>query len=135
MGGSITFYSDMNKIGRLGMSVTRRLLEKNVRLKEEKVQSVLLSDYINMPVDFLKMDIEGAELAVTEDLYRNSKFKFIKELTIEYHYNYTNPDNKLSKILDILEKENFKYSIYSFQKLPLYLFKEKPYNLIIYAYK
>lgn len=131
---TINFYSDVDKDGDLGMSVTKRLLESNRRIKETKVHSVLLSRFIKKPVDLLKIDIEGAEFEVIKELSNSSKFKLINEIIIEYH-SKTNKVNKLYKILKILEQNDFKFIIHSVHRPPYYLFKERPYNLIIYAYK
>ena len=51
----ISFYSDSDGKSVTGMSVTKRLLEKNRKLKEEQVQAVLLSDYITKPVDMTQL--------------------------------------------------------------------------------
>ena len=49
------------------------------------VQSTRLSSYINERVDFLKLDIEGAEVAVLDEL--NGKLSAVAALTLEYHQN------------------------------------------------
>jgi FkbM family methyltransferase len=133
--GTITFYLDLDRTTTTGMSLSRRLLEKGKRLEEEKVKSVLLSDFIEGEVDFLKMDIEGAEVAVLKELSESSKLSFVKEMVIEYHYNRTNPENDLVVLLEILNRENFKYLIQSSYKPPYFSYKDKPYSLIVYAYK
>lgn len=50
-----------------------------------KVKSVKLSSYINSEVDFLKIDTEGAEQQILEDLAQENKLSFIKEMAIEVH--------------------------------------------------
>lgn len=50
-----------------------------------KVQAVKLSSYINQEVDFLKIDIEGAEQRVLEELEQADKLKFIKHMSLEVH--------------------------------------------------
>ncbi len=44
-----------------------------------------LSDYIHADIDFLKLDVEGAELEVIEDLVRTGKIKRVMQMVIEYH--------------------------------------------------
>lgn len=133
--GIISFYTDLDRTTSTGMSVTKRLLEKNKRIREERVKSVLLSNYIEEPVDFLKMDIEGAEVEVLEELSEKSKLSLIKEMVIEYHYNRINPENNLVRLLEILKKEDYKYLIHAPHNPPYFSYKDKPYSLIIYAYK
>lgn len=53
------------------------------------VNTEKLSDYINHNIDLLKMDIEGAEKEVLEDLRINKKMKYVKNIIFEYH-----PDKK-----------------------------------------
>lgn len=134
--GMISLFSDADRFNVTGMSVTKRLMEKGRRLREDEVKSVLLSNYIEAPVDLLKIDVEGAEAAVFDELAARSMLGLIKEIIAEYHYNQkTNQDNKLGRLVNILERENFKYVIHDYLRPPFYKHKDKPYNLIIYAYK
>ena len=50
-----------------------------------EVSTEKLSNYIHQNVDLLKMDIEGAEIEVLEDLNANGKMKYIKNIIFEYH--------------------------------------------------
>lgn len=71
------------------------------------VNSQRLSDYIQEEIDFLKIDIEGAEQQVLEEL--GDKLHFIKEMVIEVHEIETlGFDNSLEKIKSILNNYNFK---------------------------
>lgn len=97
----------------------------------EMVETTLLSDYINKEVDFLKMDIEGAETLVFDDLKNKNKLKFINEMIIEYHH--TSNKNGLSNILKSLEDNNFAYQISSNVKTPFE--KNKFQAFLIHAYK
>jgi len=133
--GMIDFYSDLDRKSFVGMSVTRRLAEKNLRLKVTKVPSVLLSEYFSEPVDLLKMDIEGAELKVIRELHHKHKLRLVKQMFIEYHHNTTNPDNSLGELLSIVELENFQYIIHSAYKPPYYKYQKKAYSFMIYAYR
>lgn len=68
-----------------------------------KVESVLLSEYIKRPVDFLKMDVEGAEISIFQDLDESGKINFIKEMVIECH-----GLEAFSFVLNTLNKNGFK---------------------------
>lgn len=76
----------------------------------KKVESIRLKDVLEVheEIDMLKIDIEGAELVVLEDC-RNS-LSSIKNLFIEYH-SFNGEKQKLSEILNIIEKNNFRYFI------------------------
>jgi FkbM family methyltransferase len=72
------------------------------------VKCVRLKDLLNEEIDFLKIDIEGAEHAVLKDCRDN--LKNVKNLFVEYHGIYSEMF-KLNEILDILNQNDFKYYI------------------------
>lgn len=72
------------------------------------VRCVRLNDLLNEEIDFLKVDIEGAELPVLRDCSDN--LKNVKNLFVEYHGKYDEMF-KLNEILEILLQNNFKYYI------------------------
>jgi len=81
------------------------------------IEVTQLSAHIKDGVDFLKLNIEGSELKVFEDLDKNNKLKNIKELCVEYH-SFKNSEQNLDKILGILTKNNFRYYIGNFAHSP-----------------
>lgn len=74
-----------------------------------QIQTVKLSSYLkNNQVDFLKIDIEGAE---TEVILECEKYLCnVENIFIEYH-SFINKNQTLSIILNILEKNGFRYYI------------------------
>jgi len=100
-----------------------------------KIKVTRLSNYINSEIDFLKLNIEGAELNVFEDLDQNDKFKYIRGLCIEYH-SFKRQKQNLDKILSILTKNNFRYYISNFENSPKGNFKSDEntqFYLLVYA--
>ncbi len=84
----------------------------NVRYEPEKyikvkVNSIKLSKYLKGKVDFIKLDVEGFETKVLEEI--GSKLKNVMEITIEYHHNENCKTNNVFTILKILRKYGFKY--------------------------
>lgn len=75
------------------------------------VTSTLLSTYISAPVDLLKMDIEGAESTVIEELAQHKKLKFIKNIIMEFHLLANKNHNNFAKTLLTLEENGFSYKI------------------------
>ena len=127
--GEIDFYYDIENPGSLRMSSIRERLPKSKR----KVKSVQLSTYITKNVDFLKMDIEGAELGVIEELSDAGKLHYIKQMVIEYHHHLIGEDDVLSKMLRLLENSEFGYQIESSLARPL---KQREFqDILIYAYQ
>ena len=78
----------------------------------QNVESVRLKNLLDAEskVDMLKIDIEGAENEVVVDC-KDSLSK-VKNIFIEYH-SYTNSEQKLSEILQVLEENNFRYFVNS----------------------
>lgn len=69
-----------------------------------EIKTDKLSNYINKPIDLLKMDIEGAELEVLKELDESNKLEMIKNILIEYHQINKNRLNNLARTL---RKNNF----------------------------
>lgn len=98
-------FISFNETNNMGSSI-----EKNNSNNEHstQVKSIRLKDIINEPIDFLKIDIEGAEYEVLKDI--KEELKNVDKLFIEYHGLY-NEQYKLNEILEILNKANFNYYI------------------------
>jgi FkbM family methyltransferase len=74
-----------------------------------QVPSIRLSSYITKKVDLLKIDIEGSELSVLEEI--EPKLRYVNEIYIEFHGSSTNKRNSLKKITALLKKNNFTFVI------------------------
>jgi FkbM family methyltransferase len=98
--GNISFNSAGNMSSRI--EITENLNDKKT------VKCLRLKDLLEEEVDFLKIDIEGAEYAVLKDCEDN--LKNVKNLFIEYHGIYEEL-YKLNEILEILLRNGFKYYI------------------------
>ncbi len=75
------------------------------------VQAKPLSGFITADVDLLKLDIEGMEGPVLEELAASGKLSRIREAIIEVHHNLSERPGNLSSILRILESAGFSYNI------------------------
>lgn len=96
------------------MDATRNPDEES---EEVEVELVKLSDHIHRPVDLLKMDIEGAEWLVMEDLVKSGKLNLVDRFFIEYHHRVGGPEVKLSKFLSILEEAGYTYALHTTMNL------------------
>lgn len=76
----------------------------------QEIQTVSLKNYLNRKVDFLKIDIEGAECTVIEDC--GSYLQNAECIFIEYH-SASAKDQQLDIILKVLKENNFRYYIES----------------------
>ena len=98
----------------------------------ETIETTLLSKYINQKVDLLKMDIEGAETGVFDDLFKSKKIAMIDQIIFEFHY--TPGTSKLSEILNILEESGFVYIIKNHVTTPFAKVDSRQY-FMVYAYR
>jgi FkbM family methyltransferase len=64
----------------------------NVRMKK-------LSSFIDEKIDFMKMDVEGAEGEIMRELSDSGKLKSIKALVMEFHPKPDFPENELISML------------------------------------
>lgn len=108
--GNIDFFVDPSIPGSLTMSTD------HARLKGERTQvpSRKLSEFVDGPVDFLKLDVEGAEHRVLSDLVASRKIDLIREMVIEYHHHLGQQRSCLAGFLKQLENAGFKYQIHAF---------------------
>lgn len=98
------------------------------------VPGVPLSKFVTEPVDFLKMDIEGAEAAVLEELAHSGKLPLVREMAVEYHHHINAREDTLSRTLRLLEDSGFGYQIRSAATAQPSL-RESSQDLLIRAYR
>jgi len=72
------------------------------------VDAIRLKNIINRRIDFLKIDIEGAEYAVLTDI--QDSLHFVQNLFVEYHGNF-NDNFQLNEIFSLIVKCGFRYYI------------------------
>lgn len=102
------------------------------------IETIRLREYLNQPVDFLKIDIEGAEIRVLKDC--RDLLSNVSNLFVEYH-SFINEDQELDELLAILRSAGFRYNIHHigvyspnpFEKINQYLNMDLQLN--IYAYR
>ena len=128
--GSIPFFISPEQPGLLVQS-TRK--ENLARSQETLVETETLSTYLSEPVDFLKMDIEGAEDHVLKDLNETGKLALVREIVLEYHHHLTPREDKLGVFLKTLEQTNFGYQLKAALVPPFQ--KGEFQALILYAYQ
>ncbi len=104
--GELEMYGDNR-----AATICKDMASTHDKISSVKVPIVKLSEYIKDDVDFLKMDIEGAEGDVIMELSGNNVLHKIKQITMEYHT--ISGGNVLSDLLSYLEDNNFKVSFIS----------------------
>lgn len=98
---SLKFYAEGADGGRIATPSNDSQI---VDIKTER-----LTSYLNRRVDFLKMDIEGAEVRVMKDC--EAYLTSVENIFVEYH-SFTNQSQQLHEILQILSGAGFQYVIH-----------------------
>jgi FkbM family methyltransferase len=128
--GSVPFFISPEQPGLLVQSTRKENLASS---QETMVETEMLSTYLSEPVDFLKMDIEGAEDHVLKDLNETGKLALVREIVLEYHHHLTPREDKLGVFLKTLEQTNFGYQLKAALVPP---FRKGEFQaLILYAYQ
>jgi FkbM family methyltransferase len=76
--------------------------------KTKPVKAIRLKELLTEPVDFLKVDIEGAEYEVLKDI--KEKLPLVKNMFLEYHGDFDQA-GELSEIFSWLTEHGFSYYI------------------------
>ncbi len=100
-----------------------------------RVPATRLSDHISGAVDFLKLDVEGAERVVIEDLERAGKLASIKRMAIEYHHHLDLDEDALAAMLSALERGGFGYQLEARLDRAPGLRTRHFQNVLVYAYR
>jgi FkbM family methyltransferase len=86
--GTVTLFTPASDPG----SMTSSVRNEWARGAGAEVPAVRLSTLIREPVDFLKLDVEGAEYAVLRELVASGAVERIREMAIEFHAIQGEPD-------------------------------------------
>ena len=111
--------------------------DKKDQQKNIKIPSICLSNYLSEPIDFLKIDIEGAETVVLQEC--ENKLNNVNNLFVEYHSFQDSPQT-LDVIFSILKNADFRISISTQFASPQPLIEKKVHcgmdlQLNIFAYR
>lgn len=92
------------------------IFEERAGKSKISVETIKLSTIINSldKVDLLKIDVEGAESVIIDDLIASNVLNKVNNLVVEFHHNPLNPLASISKLFNLLEKNGFKFNIKSF---------------------
>jgi FkbM family methyltransferase len=77
---------------------------------QNEIEVTSLKPFLNRKVDFLKIDIEGAEYTVLQDI--KDRLNLVDNIFVEYH-SFVNQEQKLGEIVSILQKSGFRLHVNS----------------------
>lgn len=99
---AVSFQSEGLDSGRLGRALAGAA--------EITVRTSRLREWLTEPVDLLKLDIEGAELAVLEDC--QDRLHLVKNLFVEYH-SFKEEPQEIDRLITILRDSGFRLDFHS----------------------
>lgn len=99
--GTVNFFAD----GVDGGSIYEGINDNKLKVL---IDVCRLSEYMDQRIDLLKMNIEGMESEVFEEI--ESKLSNVNEIIFEYHA-FAELPQSLGNILNILDRNNFKYVV------------------------
>ncbi len=107
--GELTFYSPTNE-NNVSHTIIKHKTSKEILVQSKCLKSIL-KDLGHTNIDLLKMDIEGFEYGVIENMVSENIYP--KQLLVEFHHFFPEIGNiKTEKMIKFLEKNNYKlYSI------------------------
>jgi len=107
--GEIEFFIDPEN----PMSLRASTVEARMPAGRTRVAQRRLSDFLDGPVDLVKMDIEGAEAEVISELVESGAIDRIQRFILEYHHHIDPADDRLASFLELLEQAGFGYQVHA----------------------
>lgn len=100
--------------------------------KSYEVEAIKLSEYIkDKSIDLVKMDVEGAEYEILNDLMDTGTIRNARQYIIEFHHNIPDIKHRFSIFLSRIEDCGYGYNIQGsfmklgeFQDVLVYIFKK-----------
>ena len=126
--GKALFYFDASFPGSTISSLSKKRHFKTAK----QVQTMPLSSFISKPIDIVKLDVEGAETVVLNDLLKHKKLHLLTNIYIEFHHNVS-ADNTLGPFLQSLEMNGFTYQLTTALQSPFD--KNTFQDVLIYAFR
>ena len=127
--GEVELCFDPEVPGDLGMS-TRPVPNLSGR---RRVRATQLSTSLTRRVDLLKLDIEGAEVPVLQEVGQSGRLKYVDQIVMEYHHHTDPMEDRLGGLLATLERNGFGYQISARPAVP---FQKGAFtSMMVYAYR
>lgn len=125
--GRVDLQIDPDDPGSL-VSGTRRAQGTSV-----SVDATPLSPYLDEPVDLIKLDVEGEELPVLEELAASGALARVAQLVIEVHHHLDPEEEILGRVFSLLEAGGFSLQIRGLPAIPFA--RDEFQDLLVYAYR
>jgi FkbM family methyltransferase len=133
--GTVDFFVEEDMPTSGGGSLTTYLSTKQRSLVSYKVEVRRLSDFIEEGIDLLKIDTEGAEFDILDEIVASQKINLIANVQLEYHYNPEYFKRPLSALLTLLEKAGFKTFVVPTTTLRANIYRDAANQYMVFAWR
>jgi len=106
--GEIEFFTPDNESSLVGSILKSRGGENSINITSKKFSSFLKDQ---KDIDLIKIDVEGAEEEVIDDLSISQHIQNSRNYIIEYHHKIGSTKSNLSKFLKYFEDTGFEYNL------------------------
>lgn len=105
--GMVSFFMNDDKGTLIGSLIRERGGDTTFEVKAKKLSDVIA----DINPDLVKMDVEGAEHEIIEDLQKAGKLSMASQYIIEYHHQINEQKPRLAGFLKKFENEEFSYNL------------------------
>jgi FkbM family methyltransferase len=133
--GSAEFFVEPHHTTGSSGTLGRHLTQPNHTLTTHKVTLMPLSKLLTLPIDFLKIDIEGSEFAVLKDLEQHGSFAYVPELRVECHHLPLDSKGTLAELLSLLERVGYQTFVRSNFKTDRVVGRSTAHSYLVFAWK
>lgn len=97
------------------------------------VDATPLSPYLTEPVELIKLDVEGEELPVLEELAESGALAKVSQLVIEVHHHLDPAEEVLGRVFSLLEAAGFSLQVRGLPTIPF--IRDELQDVLVYAYR
>ena len=109
--GQMQLYASPDSHGGITTKSLYRERLDDTAVASASVEVVRLSEYLKLPVDLLKIDVEGAEISVLRDLIATGTISRVAKMIVEFHDIKHEGRPPLSEFLATLEEQGFELKL------------------------
>jgi FkbM family methyltransferase len=114
--GEADFHFDREFPGDIRMSLLPRHYADSVRVRTMALSRFIRDVLSDREIDYLKLDLEGAEMEALDDLADSGSLRRAREIFIEFHHRIDAAPSQLGRCLSLLTASGFDYSVETFHR-------------------
>jgi FkbM family methyltransferase len=128
----VPFYEhDDDSMLRHSTRAERLMVDSEITVEQRR-----LSDFVTGPVDMVKLDVEGAEADVLDDLVESGAIDQVQQLIVEYHHQLDPDRDSLGVFLERLQASGFLFQLSAREQVAYRnSFKPRFQDVLVQAYR